>query len=287
MNNILDRSADTGAPHELVALYAVDALEPAEQAAFEHHLPGCPRCRAELADHAEVTVRLAEAVAQDPPPALRASVLEAIHNTRSLPAVLGGTPAGGGGAPADTGTIFRTGPAEAGFSGSTTGRPGAEIVSLDARRRHRHRRLLAAAAAAVLLPGVALGGWSLGSQSEQRQQELLATQEQDRENRLLGAADVTTHRIEVEDGTATLLVSQEQDTALFVSTDLPDPGPGREYQLWLLQEDVPVPDVHFTGGQVRTWLNGEVADAAAVAMTVEPAGGSAAPTLPVVAATEI
>ncbi|MEX5272266.1 anti-sigma factor domain-containing protein [Kocuria sabuli] len=285
MNGVHDRGADTGALHELVALHAVDALEPAEQAAFEHHLPGCPPCRAELADHAEVTARLAEAVAQDPPPALRASVLEAIHSTRPLPAVQDGTPDGGGAAPADTGAISRADPAAEGFSKSTTGHPGAEVVSL-ATRRHR-RRLLSAAAAAVLLPGIALGGWGLGAQSEQRQQELLAAREQDRENRLLGASDATTHRIEVGDGTATLLVSQEQDTALFVSTDLPDPEPGREYQLWLVQEDVPVPDVHFTGGQVRTWLHGEVADAAAVAMTVEPAGGSTTPTVPVVAATEI
>lgn len=212
------------------------------------------------------------------------SVLEAVHSARPLPAVQDETPAGGGAAPAEPGTILRTDPAAEGFSGSTSGRPGAGIVSLDARRR----RLPAAAAAAVFLPGIALGGWSLGAQSEQRhQEELLAAREQDRENLLLGASDATTHRIEVEGGTATLFVSQEQDTALFVSTDLPDPGPGREYQLWLVQEDVPVPDAHFTGGQVRTWLHGEVADAAAAAMTVEPAGGSTSPTLPVVAATEI
>lgn len=137
MNGVHDRRADTGALHELAALYAVNAPEPAEQAAFEHHLPGCPRCRTERADHAEVTAHRAEAVAQDPPPALRASVLEAIRSARPLPAVPDETPAGGGAAPADTGAIIRTVPAAECFSGSTTGRPGAGIVSLDARRRRR------------------------------------------------------------------------------------------------------------------------------------------------------
>lgn len=267
MNDIHDPRPDTGDVHDLAALYAVDALEPAEQAAFETHLPGCPRCQAERADYAEVTAHLAQAVTEDPPPALRATVLGAIHGTAFSPAHSGID---------RTEVPVRSGPAEP---------PMAPVVSLDTRRR-RHRRLLAAAAAAVLVPGVALGGWGLGVQSEQRQQQQLTAQE-DRANRLLAAPDVTTHRIEVEGRTATVVLSQQEDAALFVSTDLPDPGPGREYQLWLLQEDIPVPDVHFTGGQVRTWLAGQVADAGAIAMTIEPAGGSTTPTLPILAATEI
>ncbi|WP_165979606.1 anti-sigma factor domain-containing protein [Kocuria rosea] len=280
-----DIHLDAGDVHDLAALYAVDALEPAEQAAFETHLPGCPRCREELAGYAEVTAHLAQAVAQPPPPALRATVLGAIHHTRPLSAISDEAHTEGGSASATTGTSPGNAPAREARPDSDTGRPGGEVVSLDARRR-RHRRLLAAAAAAVLVPGIALGGWGLGVQSE-RQQGQLAAQEEDRANRLLAAPDVTTHRIEVEGRTATVVVSQQEDAALFVSTDLPDPGPGREYQLWLLLEDTPVPDVHFTGGQIRTWLDGDVADAGAIAMTIEPAGGSTTPTLPVVAATEI
>lgn len=286
MSDIHDPTAATGEPHELAALYAVDALEPAEQAAFEHHLPGCPWCQVELADYAEVTAHLAEVVAQDPPPALRATVLGAIHSTRPLLASAEETPAEVVTVSTDTGTSPRAGTTEEGLPAGGTGNNGAEVVSLEAHRRRR-RRLLAVAAAAALVPGIALGGWGLGVQSEQRQQQQLLAQEQQREHRLLTASDITTHRIEVEGRPATLLVSQQQDTALFVSTDLPDPGQGREYQLWLIDEDVPVPDARFTGGQVRTWLDGDVADAGAIAMTIEPAGGSSTPTLPVIAATEI
>jgi anti-sigma factor RsiW len=268
VKDVHDPHPGPGDVHDLAALHAVDALEPAEQAIFETHLPGCPRCQAEIVDYTEVTAHLAQAVAQDPPPALRTTVLDTVHGAASSPAHAGID---------RTEVPVRSRPAEA---------PMAPMVSLDARRR-RHRRLLAAAAAAVLVPGVALGGWGLGVQSEQRQQQQLAAQEQDRANRLLAAPDVTTHRIEVEGRTATVVVSQQEDAALFVSTDLPDPGQGREYQLWLLQEDIPIPGAHFTGGQVRTWLDGEVADAGAIAMTIEPAGGSTTPTLPVLAATEI
>ena len=58
-------------------------------------------------------------------------------------------------------------------------------------------------------------------------------------------------------------------------------------QLWLMEDGVPVPDVHFPGGEVRAWLEGDVGDAAAVAVTVEPAGGSQTPTLPVVGGAEL
>ncbi|MCQ1987571.1 MULTISPECIES: anti-sigma factor domain-containing protein [unclassified Arthrobacter] len=248
-------SQNAGDLHELAPLYAVDALEPAEREEFEQHLADCPRCQAEVAEYAEVTAGLAAETAQTPPPALRSSVLSSIHGTQPLP-------------------------------GPWTG-PAAVVVSLEERRRRRGRRLLAAAAAAVLLPGIGLAGWNLGVQSEQREQEQQAAQEQDRETRLLAAPDVATQRVDVNGQPATLVVSREEDAALFVADTLPDPGEGREYQLWLLEGETPIPDTHFSGGDVSVWLSGDVAKAGAVALTVEPAGGSATPTFPLVAVAEI
>jgi anti-sigma factor RsiW len=40
---------------ELLGAYALDAVDPAEAAALEAHVPTCPRCSAELAAHREVT----------------------------------------------------------------------------------------------------------------------------------------------------------------------------------------------------------------------------------------
>ncbi|MGX5357405.1 anti-sigma factor [Kocuria sp. KH4] len=259
--------------HGDAALYAVDALEPEERAAFEEHLRGCAACRAEVDSFGEVGAALASAVAQDPPPALRGNVLAAIHGTRSgAPAI---PPAG---TPAPSAAL----PGSSADPGS-----GADVVSLAERRRPRRQRLAAAAAAAVLLPGAALGGWAIGTQTEQREQQQLAAQEQDRQTRLLAAADVATHRLEVDGSAATLVVSAQEDAAMLVAADLPAPEEGREYQLWLMQDGSPVPDAHFGGGRVQVWLEGDVDRAGAVAMTVEPAGGSETPTLPVLAAVQV
>jgi len=259
--------------HDLAPLYALDALEPAERAEFEQHLAGCPQCQAEIAGYEDVVGQLAAGVAQEPPPALRASVLSAIHGTRQGrlsdggPASDGGTPSGSGPADHQVDT--------------------AVVVSLEDRRRRRRRRLLSIAAAAVLAPAIALTGWSLGVQSEQREQQQLAGQEQSRENQLLSAADVAVRPIDVNGQPAALVHSQEQDAALFIAGDLPAPGEGQEYQLWLLEDGTPIPDVHFSGGEVRIWLEGDLDGAGAVALTVEPAGGSTTPTFPVVASAEL
>jgi anti-sigma factor RsiW len=54
---------------ELLGAYALDAVEPDEAAEIEAHLPTCPRCRAELAEHREV-VGLFAYSGQSAPPGL-------------------------------------------------------------------------------------------------------------------------------------------------------------------------------------------------------------------------
>ena len=62
-----------------VGAYLLGALEPAEQAAFEGHLAGCPECRAEverLRVAAEALPRSVEPF--PPPPSLKRSLMEAV-----------------------------------------------------------------------------------------------------------------------------------------------------------------------------------------------------------------
>jgi anti-sigma factor RsiW len=67
-------------PHELSALYALDALTGDELARFEAHLAGCPRCRQELAGLRGAAASLAFAVEGPAPPvALRGRILSAAH----------------------------------------------------------------------------------------------------------------------------------------------------------------------------------------------------------------
>ena len=81
----MERLTDHQALQELLGAYALDAVDPDEAAAIERHLPACPRCRSELADHREVAGLLGYAGSaapvgvwdsivaglEEPPPALR------------------------------------------------------------------------------------------------------------------------------------------------------------------------------------------------------------------------
>jgi hypothetical protein len=78
---------------ELLGAYALDAVEPDEAAAIERHLPTCPRCRIELADHREVAALMGYAGAdapsgvwdriiaslEEPPPALNLTRAPTAH----------------------------------------------------------------------------------------------------------------------------------------------------------------------------------------------------------------
>ncbi|MER7273658.1 anti-sigma factor [Dactylosporangium sp. NPDC000244] len=67
--------------HSLVGAYALDAVDDLERVAFERHLRNCPTCAAEVAELRETAARLAEPVAEAPPPRLRDSVLARVAHT--------------------------------------------------------------------------------------------------------------------------------------------------------------------------------------------------------------
>ena len=67
-------------PHDLVAAYALDALDNHERAAFERHLDECEQCRAQLEELQGATVALAYAEGAEPPPELRERILAAARS---------------------------------------------------------------------------------------------------------------------------------------------------------------------------------------------------------------
>jgi anti-sigma factor RsiW len=304
-----ERAEDGGRAEDVhvdAVLYAVDALDAAEAHAFEEHLAGCARCREEVESFRETGAELAGAAAVEPPPELRESVLGAIRASR--PDV--GEAAGVSGAatgpsagnrevdaePARASTAPAPLPAatdhDATGEASSPATPApkgprhadpqamATVHSLDARRRRG--RWILAAAAAVLLPGVALGGWALGQQSGQQEQRVVAQeheQERQRQERLLAAPDVAVRHVEMDGGgAATVIASRDRDAALLVASDVADPGEGRQYQLWLMEDGTPVPDATFDAGADGVWVDGDIEGAQALAVTVEPEGGSESPT---------
>lgn len=66
----------TETPHDLIAAYALDALEPGEAREFERHLASCEQCQSELEGMQEAAGALAFGLASPPPPpALRERIL--------------------------------------------------------------------------------------------------------------------------------------------------------------------------------------------------------------------
>lgn len=216
--------------HDLVAPYALDALEPLERARFEAHLETCEACRAELAGFAATAARLGESLAEPAPPALRDRILAQAAQT-----------------PQD--------------------RPG----------RHgpgRLRRTLPrlAVAAALLVGAAGVGGYALERQraAEQRDQNLAITQ-------VLGAADAQTLSKDFANGgTVRMVMSADRDAAVVVARDLPSPGDGKVYQVWTVRGAETHSEGMFTAS--GTMLMDGVTDADALAVTVEPSGGSSRPT---------
>src|SRR5207302_721835 len=77
------RDVADDALHELTAGYALDALDPTEERAYEQHLAHCGRCQAELASLSAGAAALAFAAEPaEPPPALRERVLVAARAER-------------------------------------------------------------------------------------------------------------------------------------------------------------------------------------------------------------
>ena len=69
--------------HELSAGYALDALDPAEERAFEEHLSRCAECREDVATFHETAAGLGHATpAPAPPPQLRERILSRVRAER-------------------------------------------------------------------------------------------------------------------------------------------------------------------------------------------------------------
>ena len=74
--------------HDLVAPYALDALEPEERNAFERHLSECSDCRAQLAELQVATGALAYAESVEPPAELRERILVAARTENGAAKVI-------------------------------------------------------------------------------------------------------------------------------------------------------------------------------------------------------
>lgn len=230
--------------HTLGGAYALDAVDDIERAAFDRHLAECETCTVDVAEYRETVTRLAEGSWSVPPPRMRDLVLARAAATRQLP-------------PVDR--------------RRSTPNPIA-----------RWRRLTAAAAVVgVLGAGAAVTTYAVQEQRISAGQAAVATAQQraERIQAVLAAPDASLRAGELAGGgRVTVVASDTQDAGVVVLADAPAPGPNRAYQLWVVQDVTPISVGLLPAGQSQaTELIEGVRGRDAFAVSLEPAGGSPAP----------
>jgi anti-sigma-K factor RskA len=229
--------------HTLTGAYAVDALDATERDRFERHLHRCPSCDREVRGLQETATRLAVAVAQAPPPGLKATVLTAAAQTRQHSPARDSRPM----------PMPRAG----------WWRPRLAIT------------VAAAASAVIIALGVILGvQHSQLDQARSQQRQAAAALH------AVGAR-VVTERTSLG-GTATVVVARRLGQMVFTTSGLPALPATQVYQLWRLGPT----GAATSAGLLRLEAGGQVTPVVAagppagdhIAVTVEPAGGTAQPT---------
>jgi anti-sigma-K factor RskA len=254
-------------PHTLAGAYALDALTPADRARFERHLARCQQCSREISGLRETTARLAAAAATEPPPGLTQRVLAAAARTRQLPPL---TP--GRSRPWAAQHAAAGGPAGQAF-GSRAG---------PFRRAWLPRLALALAGAVMIIAvflGLAAGGARHQLRQDQARSHAIAA--------VLAARDA--HMISAQvstGGTATIVMSGRQHALVFAAAGLRTLPPSRCYELWLMGRGGDKPAGMLPGprnGMAGPVLASGLKPGDHLGLTIEPAGGSAHPTTPVIA----
>lgn len=231
--------------HQLTGAYALDALDAEERRAFEEHLATCPSCAVEVRELRATAATLAVASRTEPPESLRSAILSAARATPQDPAATS----------------------------------DARVVQLRARRMSRLLRVAAAGLAAAL---VGVGSWAVVLHRENA--TLVA--ESMGITAVLTSPDASTASGTVDgSGRATVVTSREKAESVFIGSGLPIPENDRTYQLWYIDAGgtarsagtfVPASD----GTVVRQLAGSTPASTTTVGLTIEPAGGSTAPTSP-------
>ncbi|WP_026923185.1 anti-sigma factor [Glycomyces arizonensis] len=245
--------------HTLIGAYALDAVDDAERRLVDRHLDECASCAQEAAELREAASRLADVTIAEPPPRLRERVLAEARRTRQE-------------APPDR-PVEPEGPIAS-----------AERI-LRPRRLPRLRRALAATALVVV---IAFAGGAITWVVMQQYAESEVS-ESDRLAAVLEAADA---EVSTEDavggGQVTVVASASLDQAVVVVSDLAAVGEDRAYQLWLVNDEGPVSaGVMDPGDSSATMLVDGIDETDVMGVTEEPAGGSDAPTLPMVAGVDM
>jgi anti-sigma-K factor RskA len=240
--------------HSLAGAYALNALEGEERDRFERHLRGCRACADEVRGFTATVTAMGMAAASEPPPALKDRVLAAAAVTRQLP------PATGEG------------------RSTRSARSAREARRPAPQRSAWIPRLAVGVGAAGLAAAAALSVVTINTQhqldSAQASNAAIAA--------VLAAPDAQiTSEATSAGGTATVVASVRQATMVFTSSGLASLPPQKVYELWFLgpasaRRAGLLPPA--AGDKTAPVLASGLKPGDKVGVTVEPAGGSRAPT---------
>jgi anti-sigma-K factor RskA len=229
--------------------YVLGALPEEERLEFEQYLAAHPDLQSEIEELGTLAGLLALSVSeQEPPPELRRRIMDAVEAEAVRPAEVT--------------------PPHAGRQSWIAGLWDA--VGL---------RELALAAAAVLVVG--LFAWGMLLQGEVRElqgrvqslQSQPQVRSQDPQMIALGGTGA-------EQEARAELITLKGDRAVLVAENMPPAPEGKTYQIWVIKGDTPKPSGLFEprGDSVAAVVENSVERADAVAVTIEPEGGSKEPT---------
>jgi anti-sigma-K factor RskA len=236
--------------HELSGAYALDALDDAERERFERHLRRCPACVDDVRRMTSTATALAMAVAAEPPAGLKERVLAAAAATPQLPPLA---------QPAPTAAARR--------------RHGRRLTRSDWFPRLALGVAAVGVAAAVVLAVVTVSTRNQLDTVQAQNQQIAA---------VLAAPDAKIATgTSSTGGTATVVLSYTEQKMIFTSSGFPRLPNAKVYELWLLSTGsavsaglLPAP----TDGKTAPVLAAGLTSADKVGVTVEPAGGTSAPT---------
>jgi hypothetical protein len=260
-------------PSLLAGAAALHALSPEEQSSFEEHAQGCDVCGPELAEFRETAARLGAQAAELPPPALRLRVLSRVPEIRQLPPdpytwIEQSTAPDQSGPASSTPTLDRK---------NDLNRTEASAIPADLFSPRVPRRWALLAAAAVIALAVAVGAIVLANRSSEDnlQADPLRTcmlTAQDR--RPVSASAVSV-------GASAVTVSASCGAAIVQLSEIPAPPSGHTYQMWVIAgtvtRSVGTMDPDSEGNMPEVVAPVHLGDTA-IGVTVEPTGGSSAPT---------
>jgi hypothetical protein len=244
--------------HGLSGAYVLDAVDDVERAAFVRHMTACADCATEVAQLRGVVQRLDAATEEPPPPGLRARVLAEVSRTPQL-------------------TAARPRPTAA---AATPIAPAAPITPATAGERRWRRAAVAAIAAGVV---AVAGTWAAMDSRLHREQGQVQTlrSERDRIYAVMNAKDVLMRGADLPGGgrmAAAVSASQREGVAMLAG--LPAAPAGEVYQMWVITGTKATSAVVLQPGvSGGTMLFAWVPGSDQFGITIEPAGGSAAPTM--------